>query len=79
MKAQIDVEIEPFSTPNFARVAGKNLDQNRDDSAAVALSTLDALTLERLCDDFRAEVFRKAGKQRPPQPARYCPKCERPV
>ncbi len=30
------------------------------------LSDLDSLTLDKLCNDFRDEVFRKAGKEQPP-------------
>ena len=37
---------------------------------AFPIVALDAETLERLCDDFRDEVFRMAGKRRPPQAAR---------
>lgn len=29
------------------------------------LSDLDSFTLHKLCEDFRDEVFRKAGKEQP--------------
>lgn len=65
MKVTLEVDIEPFQTPNFAR--GKK-QREEDEGVAYPLHALDSYTLERLCDDFRSEVFKKAGKQRPPQP-----------
>lgn len=65
MKATIELELQPFSTPNFVRLA-KNPDINTD-GQAIPIEALDSWTLEKLCDDFRYEVFRKAGKSRPPQ------------
>lgn len=36
-------------------------------SWGIPLRELDPLDLERMCDAFRGEVFRKAGKEQPPQ------------
>lgn len=74
MKATIEIDLQPFSIPNFVRPA-ENPDVTRD-QLAIPLSSLDSLTLSRLCDEFRRAVFEKAGKQQPPAQARYCRKCE---
>ena len=68
MKATLQVELQPFQTPNFVRAVGKpGLKQDgMQELPCYPLSDLDSLTLDKLCDDFRAEVFRKAGKEQPP-------------
>lgn len=78
MKASIEMDIAPFTIPNFVREKTDPGDASKE-GYAVPLSALDPLTLDRLCRDFRDAVFNKAGKQKPPEPARYCPKCERRV
>lgn len=68
MKATLQVELQPFQTPNFVRAVGKP-GQKQDGVQKLPcypLSDLDSLTLDRLCRDFRDEVFRKAGKEQPP-------------
>lgn len=62
MKAKIDVELKPFLVPNF--VILKSVDR---DSRSLALGDLDAVTLDKLCEEFTREVFKKANKQRPAQ------------
>lgn len=61
------IELQPFSTPNF--VLGKMPPRQRQDGIGSTLSwplsEVDADELARLCDEFRAEVFRKAGKPDP--------------
>ena len=68
MKATLQVELQPFQTPNFVRAVVKaGLKQDgMQEIPCYPLSDLDSLTLAKLCDDFRAEVFRKAGKEQPP-------------
>ena len=60
------IELEPWQTPNY--VIGKLL-QRQVDAAQEApkwpLSDVDAQTLAGQCDRFRAEIFRKAGKEDP--------------
>lgn len=73
MKANVEIELQAFSTPNFVRQA-HNPDESRD-SAAIPLASLDPLTLDRLCREFRREVFSKAGKEEPPTEAPRCAKC----
>ncbi len=67
MKATLQVELQPFQTPNFVRAVGKpGLKQDgMQELPCYPLSDLDSLTLDKLCEDFRAEVFRKAGKEQP--------------
>ena len=68
MKATLIVELQPFQTPNFVRAVappGKRED-GMQETACYPLSDLDSGTLDRLCNEFRAEVFRKAGKEQPP-------------
>lgn len=66
MKADLHIEIELFTVPNFAR--RKQAGTGRGDEMSIPLSDLSPETLESLCDEFRREVFKKAGKSRPPQP-----------
>lgn len=58
------IELQPFLTPNF--VIGKMAPRPRQDGLGEApkwaLKDVPAEDLARLCDEFRAEVFRKAGK-----------------
>ena len=68
MKVNIEVDLIPFKTPNYILVRqkpGKKEDGFKE-ATNLPLRELDSLTLAKLCDDFRAEVFKKAGKQQPP-------------
>lgn len=69
MKATLQVELQPFQTPNFVRAVGQEL-------PCYPLSELDSVTLEKLCDQFRAEVFQKAGKEQPPRQGCACSEAE---
>jgi hypothetical protein len=68
-EAYMNVELSPWIVPNF--VSAKMPPRPRQDGFnpdAVpkwSLAELDVNTLARQCDDFRAEVFRKAGKPDP--------------
>lgn len=64
MKTKIEVELKPFTTPNFVLV--KNAPTAEERETSLPLSALDSLTLDRLCNDFRNAVFNKAGKEQPP-------------
>ena len=68
MKATLEVEIEPFDVPDCVAVVGDPglWTANGLISGGVLLSDLSAGTLNMLCDAFRREVFRKAGKELPP-------------
>jgi hypothetical protein len=69
MKASIEVELQPFTVPNYVlTVQPTRLKQEGIvETPKLALSDLDSMTLERLCNEFRDAVFNKAGKSRPPQ------------
>ncbi len=57
----IPVELEPFRVPNYVMVAKTTKEEDRK----FHLKELPAEALERLCDQFRKEVFKKSGKVRP--------------
>lgn len=67
MKATIEIQLQPFSTPNFVRLVDEPSTRGEGILAATTypLSALDPQTLYQLCSDFRTEVFMKAGKQMP--------------
>lgn len=68
MKVTVEVELKPFIVPNYAlqvSKSGKREDGFIEDQK-FHLSDLDPITLSNLCDEFRREVFRKAGKEQPP-------------
>ncbi len=77
MKATLEVELKPFQTPNFVSAAG--LPGKREDgiqeTQSYPLSDLDPHTLAKMCDQYRSEVFKKAGKVPPPEVGPACPKC----
>ena len=68
MKATLQVELQPFQTPNFVRAVAKpgKREDGIQEAPSYPLSDLDPLTLDKLCNEFRDEVFRKAGKEQPP-------------
>lgn len=69
MKASIEMNIKPFRVPNNVIVDEPHKREELGADKALPLSTLDAGTLEKMCEDFTAEVFKKAGKARLPKPA----------
>ena len=65
----MNVELIQWTVPNFVvgkMPAGRRQDGFNPDAAPKwALADVDSATLAKQCDDFRAEVFRKAGKPDP--------------
>lgn len=65
--ANVQLELQPFTTPNF--VIGKMPARQKQDGIIEGpkweLAEVDADVLARLCDEFRAAVFTKAGKADP--------------
>ena len=62
------VELVPFGTPNYVLV--KQQPKSREegwqgDSPKYHINEVDAETLSSLCDEFRAEIFKKADKADP--------------
>lgn len=66
---KMQIEVQPWLVPNF--VTGKMPAGNRQDGIVEppkwALSDVEPDVLASMCNAFRAEVFRKAGK---PDPAK---------
>lgn len=64
---EMKVELQPWMTPNY--VLGKTPPHPRREGFTECpkwpLSEIDAVTLAKMCDEFRAEIFRKAGKNDP--------------
>lgn len=63
------MQLRPFTVPNFVIV---ELPQPPKESAqscpSLSIEDLDEQTLSGLCDEFRANVFARAGKQDPKLP-----------
>ena len=58
MKTILDIKLKPIRTPNFILV-------DCVEGGRFRLNEFAAETLSDLCDDFRAEIFQKAGKNDP--------------
>ena len=69
METQIKVKLKPFSVPNYVIIEPKPRpkEDGYTDSPNLRLADLDSETLQRLCDNFSMEVFKKAGKMPPKQ------------
>ena len=68
--ATVTTKLKPWIVPNFVNQEvppGKRQDGIHA-LPAIPLSEVDAQTLADMCDAFRAEVFRKAGKADPVAP-----------
>jgi len=65
MSIKAEIELRPFTVPNFvlpvARV-GKR-EEGFQESPSFALRELSAETIDKLCKQFRHDVFMKAEKQ----------------
>lgn len=75
MKAKVDFETRSFSVPYGIAVKSPN---GIGADIELPLCAFDGDTLERMCDEFRKEVFTQSGATRPSQcaPERVCPKCK---
>lgn len=57
----MEIKLRPFRTPNFVIIPetyGRSTD-------SIPLCDVPAKDLSDLCDQFRSEIFRKAGKKDP--------------
>jgi hypothetical protein len=63
------VELMPFLTPNFViqKVEPGKREEGLRHVPQYALAELDADVLDALCNEFRSEIFKKAGKRDPLQ------------
>lgn len=68
LKAKIELQVRPFTVPNFVIAENPNPDAAGEftKEGGFPLSMIDANTLDRMCDEFRDAVFKKAGKSPPP-------------
>lgn len=67
MKITQEIDVQPFMTPNFVITrmpTGKKQDGFQE-APKLPLADVDAATLSMLCDQFRSDVFAKAGKKDP--------------
>jgi len=65
MSIKLDIELEPFRTPNYVLVKQRPKPRQEGyngDTPKYHISELDSETLGALCDEFRAAIFEKAGK-----------------
>ena len=69
MKVSIEIELKPFTVPNFVLAAQKPDPRGNGikGQSAFALEDIDQITLYRMCEEFRKNVFAKAGKEMPPE------------
>jgi len=76
MKVTIEVELEQFHVPDYVQEIAQvgNREEGFKKPATYKISELDPDTLSKLCDAFRAGVFKKAGKSQPTQLACCCEK-----
>jgi len=64
---QLKIKLKPWTTPNFvvANLPPVRRQDGFNESQGFPLQDVEAETLSELCDVFRAEIFRKAGKEDP--------------
>jgi hypothetical protein len=67
---KFEISLEPFMTPNFVRMVTRSPAEKSDRIPTLPLLEIDAETLDRLCDQFRTDVFNKAGKSPPDRSSR---------
>jgi hypothetical protein len=67
MSIKMNIDIVPWMTPNFVSVKmpSRPRQEGFNEGIRYALNELDEQTLSELCDNFRKEVFEKAGKKDP--------------
>ncbi len=64
---KITIELQSFNTPNYVSVLPKQgvRQDGMVESPKWHINELDATTLSEMCDQFRHDVFTKAGKVDP--------------
>lgn len=69
-KLMLQIELQPFRVPNYVIAVGNpgKREDGFQEAPKYPLSDLSAETLEQMCREFRAEVFRKADKSPPDYP-----------
>ncbi len=64
---KLDVDVQPWSTPNYviAKMAPRPRQEGLTCALSWSLNEVDPELLSKLCDEFRADIFRKAGRVDP--------------
>lgn len=62
MKINLEIEVRPFTVPNYVITIPKTGGRN-EETPKIAIADLDAVTLEKMCNEFRASIFKQAGKK----------------
>ena len=67
MAIETQIRLQPFKVPNFVLTEPRavNREEGFKESSKFALNELDEATLALLCEQFRDDVFKKAGKADP--------------
>ena len=65
MDIETKIKLQPFGVPNYVLIEGKPRvrQDGFKETPKYHLSELDSAILTQLCDRFRDEVFKKAGKE----------------
>jgi hypothetical protein len=68
---EVKIKLRPFMTPNFVlqELSPGSRSEGYQQGPSYPLSDVPAEDLAAMCDEFRAEIFRKAGKTDPTPPA----------
>lgn len=66
MKITTEIELQPFTVPNYVivKMPPRPKQDGIRESPKYHISELDENTLNKLCDEFRAAVLRKAKEPR---------------
>ena len=64
---KIEMKLKPWVTPNFVilEVPARPRQEGWKEAPSIPLAEVDVAVLSDMCDAFRAEVFKKAGKPDP--------------
>ncbi len=65
--SEIRLKLKPWNSPNYviAEMPPRLRQDGWTEPAGIPLAEVDADVLAQMCDAFRADVFRKAGKPDP--------------
>jgi len=71
VEVNVKMKLKPFQVPSFVLTEPevRPRQEGFQEVPKFRLSDLDSSTLDKLCEEFRNSVFKKAGKQQPPQSA----------
>jgi len=69
MKIKLELELKPFSIPNYVIpiTKPKPREEGFQENAGIPLSEISDIDLYKMCEEFKVGVFKKAGKARLPE------------